>query len=120
MSRCFRAGGLVTRPGLRLRRHDHVGEVRLVVDPEQRRDLFPALLKTGPDHRLRRGREDKGRNPTPEIQEMRFDVGSRVKTGGGDLMAGREFESRLQEDRNRAERFRAGRRGVALGRFLHC
>jgi hypothetical protein len=65
---------------------------------EQRADLFAALLKATADNRLGGAIEREGLRPSDEVEQIRFDVGTRVKTGRRNFVPGCDGVSRLKKN----------------------
>src|SRR3954462_4780947 len=79
-------------------------------------DLFPTLLKTGPHQPLEVSGKYHRRRLPHQMEQVGFDVGTRIETAGSHGVTRRHVVGRLQENGDRAEGFRSGFCSVTLRR----
>ena len=70
---------------------------------EEGADLFPALLKARAHKRLEVFRENHRVGLSHQVQQVGFDVGPRIKTGGGDFMTRSKIVGGLKKNRDGAK-----------------
>ena len=85
---------------------------------KQRTDLFTTLLKAAADNRLGGAIKRERLRPSDEVEQIRFNVGTRVKTGSRDFVPGCDGVSGLKKNRNGPKRFGSGLGGVTLRGLL--